>query len=135
MGVFDRKRQSHADWSGFLEHGVRFEGTLESPGTFRVDSHVSGDLTSEETLILGERASVNAKITAKAVIIAGKFDGTIHARTKVEIQSSAVVTGEIQTPCLIIAPGAIFDGRCHMLTAREPAKPITIPIRSAAARA
>jgi hypothetical protein len=32
-------------------------------------------------------------------------------------------------------PGAIFDGRCHMLSATEAAKPITIPIRSAAAHA
>jgi hypothetical protein len=32
-------------------------------------------------------------------------------------------------------PGAIFDGRCHMLSTAEAAKSITIPIRSAAAHA
>jgi len=37
----------------------------------------------------------------------------------VEIQAKGVVTGEIHTPCLVIEPGGIFDGRCHMLAASE----------------
>jgi len=69
------------------------------------------------------------------VMIAGRFDGIIQARSKVEIQTKAIVTGEIHTPCLIIEPGAVFDGRCHVVGAKDPAKPITIPIRSVVAQA
>jgi cytoskeletal protein CcmA (bactofilin family) len=133
--MFDRKQQDSGEWSGFLEKGVRLEGKLESPGTLRIDSLMKGTLTSEATLILGEDARVDGEISANAVIIAGRFDGVIHARDRVEIQAKAIVTGEIQTPCLIIEPGAIFDGRCVMPAAKEPAKVITIPIRSAAAHA
>ena len=46
-----------------------------------------------------------------------------------EIQAKGVVTGEIHAPCLVIEPGGIFDGRCHMLAASESTKPLTIPIR------
>ena len=79
-----------------------------------------------------------AQIEGNYVIIGGRFDGTIKASGKVEIQTNAIVTGEIHTPCLIIEPGAVFDGRCHMLAATKQAespKTITIPIRSAAAQA
>jgi cytoskeletal protein CcmA (bactofilin family) len=65
------------------------------------------------------------------VVIAGKFDGVIFAKGRVEIQAKGVVTGEIHTPCLMIEPGGIFDGRCHMLAASESTKPLTIPIRAA----
>ena len=48
-----------------------------------------------------------------------------------EIQAKGTVTGEIHTPCLVIEPGGIFDGQCHMLAASEASKPLTIPIRAA----
>ena len=130
-GRSDRKQQNSAEWTGFLEQGVKLEGRLEFSGTFRIDSSIKGTLVSEDTLILGEHAVVEGEIIGNRVMIGGRFDGTIQARGKVEIQPQAVVTGEIHTPCLVIEPGAIFDGQCHMLAQTEAAKPVTIPIRSA----
>jgi cytoskeletal protein CcmA (bactofilin family) len=135
MAWFDRNRQDSGDWTGFLEQGVKLEGRLESNGTFRIDSSMKGTLVSEETLILGDNASVQGQIEGNHVIISGRFDGTIRARGKVELKTKAIVTGEIHCPCLIIEPGAVFDGNCQMLGADETSKPITIPIRSVAASA
>jgi cytoskeletal protein CcmA (bactofilin family) len=139
LSWFDRKNQDSSEWTGFLEKGVRFEGTLQVAGTFRLDAAVKGTLVSSETLILGEHSSMEGTIEGNSVIIGGRFDGVINARGRVEIQTRAIVTGEIHTPCLIIEPGAVFDGRCHMLpatqTASEASKIITIPIRSLAAQA
>jgi cytoskeletal protein CcmA (bactofilin family) len=128
----DRKDHESGEWSGFLERGVNVEGKLETTGTFRIDSPMKGSLISDEKLILGPNARIVGQIDGNYVIIAGRFDGTIKAKGKVEIQTKAIVTGEIHTPCLIIEPGAVFDGRCHMLATNQAAKTITIPIRSAA---
>jgi len=129
---FDRKRQDPSEWTGFLERGVKVEGKIETAGTFRIDSAMKGTLVSEDSLILGENANVEGEIIGNRVVIAGRFDGSIRAKGRVEIQPSAVVTGEIHSPCVVIEPGAIFDGHCHMPAPAEPAKPVTIPIRSAA---
>lgn len=131
--LFDRKAQESGEWSGFLEKGTRVEGKLESPGTLRLDSQVKGTIVCEATLIFGENARGNGELGGNSVLIAGHFDGLIRARTKVDLQPKAIVTGEIETPCLLIEPGAVFDGRCHIITAKDPTKPITIPIHSAAA--
>ena len=131
-GFFDRKRAESDEWTGFLEKGVKVDGKLECTGTFRIDSVLKGALISDEILVLGENATVEGEISGNYVIIAGRFDGIIKAKGKVEIQTKAIVTGEIHTPCLIIEPGAVFDGKCHMLSATQAAKPVTIPIRSAA---
>ena len=128
----DRKNHESGEWSGFLEKGVAVEGKLDTTGTFRIDSPMKGTLTSNEKLILGKNARIEGQIEGNYVVIAGRFDGTIKAKGKVEIQTKAIVTGEIHTPCLIIEPGAVFDGRCHMLATNQTAKTITIPIRSAA---
>jgi cytoskeletal protein CcmA (bactofilin family) len=132
MGIFERKKDESGEWTGFLEKEVKFEGKLETGGTFRIDSAAKGTIISTETLIIGENASVEGMIQGNYVVIAGRFDGTIEAKGKVEIQPKAIVTGEVHTPCLIIEPGAVFDGRCHILSPAKTAKPITIPIRSAA---
>jgi len=132
MGWFDRKKNDSSEWTGFIEKGVRLEGKLEAPGTFRIDSAMKGTVTSDDTLVLGEHASVEGQIHGNRVVIAGRFDGVIRARGRVEIQPNAIVTGEIHSPCLVIEPGAIFDGQCHMIAETEAAKPVTIPIRSAA---
>jgi cytoskeletal protein CcmA (bactofilin family) len=135
LGWFDRKRQDSGEWTGFLEQGVKLEGRLESTGTFRVDCASKGTLVSHETLILGENASVEGEIEGNHVIIAGRFHGTVRAKGRVEIQTKAIVSGEIFTPCLVMEPGALFDGRCHMLTSAQAATPVVIPIRSVAAHA
>lgn len=129
------KKSDSGDWAGFLENGVRLEGKLEAPGTFRIDCEMKGEAISGDTLIMGERSNFSGQASGSYIVIAGRFDGIIQAKGKVEIKTKAIVTGEIHTPCLIIEPGAVFDGRVHMLSATQAAKPITIPVRSMAASA
>ena len=131
MAWFDGKKSDPAEWTGFLEQGVKVEGKLEASGTFRIDSALKGTVTSDDTLVLGEHALVEGNIHGNYVIIAGRFDGVIRARGRVEILPNAIVTGEIHSPCLVIEPGAVFDGQCHMLAPTEASKAVTIPIRSA----
>ena len=123
------KDTQQLEFTGFLDKGVRFEGTLEASGVFRIDAQVKGNVISSHSLILGEGARVEGQIEGNHVVISGKFDGVIFAKGRVEIQAKGVVTGEIHSPCLVIEPGGIFDGQCHMLAASESTKPLTIPIR------
>ena len=132
--ILERMQKEGGEWSGFLEQGVRIEGKLELPGTFRIDSQLRGSIASGEMLILGENSAVEGEIDGNAVTIAGKFDGRIQARSKVEIDAKAVVTAEIRTPCLIIEAGAMVDGQCHVVMGPDGSKPVTIPIRSVGAR-
>lgn len=124
------KKEESGEFTGFLDKGVRFEGTFEASGVFRIDGQAKGTLLSSHSLILGEDARVEGQIDGNHIVISGKFDGVILAKGRVEIQAKGVVTGEIHTPCLVMEPGAIFDGHCHMLTASESSKPLTIPIRA-----
>ena len=129
-GWLDRKKHESVEWTGFLEEGVQFEGALQVGGTFRIDSAAKGTIVSRGTLILGQHAMVEGDITGDAVLIAGRFAGKLCASGRDEIQASAVVTGDIQTPCLLIEPGGVFDGRCLVPTAIGEAPPLSIPIRS-----
>jgi cytoskeletal protein CcmA (bactofilin family) len=128
----DKKNSESSEWTGFLEKGVRLEGKLESSGTLRIDSAMKGTLVSEGVLILGEHAQVEGEINGNRVVILGRFTGTIRAKGRVEIHPEAIVSAEVHTPCLVIEPGSVFDGECHMPQSGDAAKPVAIPIRSIA---
>lgn len=118
------------NWTGFVEQGVRFEGKLEVSGIFRIDGELKGTIISDHSLVLGQNARVEGQIEGNHVLIAGRFDGTIFAKSRVEIQSKAMVSGEIYSPCLVIHPGGMFDGNCHMIASTPVSKTVSIPVRS-----
>jgi cytoskeletal protein CcmA (bactofilin family) len=125
-------KDAHSEqWTGFIDQGVTLEGTLTVTGTFRIDGNIKGNIISEQTVILGEGAKVEGQIEGNRVVISGRFDGVIFAKGRVEIEAKGVVTGEVHSPCMVINPGGIFDGRCHMLASSDAASSVTIPIRAA----
>lgn len=127
-----RKERSAVEWTGFLERGVKVEGRLETTGTFRIDAGMKGHLISEDTLIIGEHAVMEGEITGNEVIVAGRCDGIIRGKARVELQRNAIVAGEVHTACLILEPGAVFDGQCFLFNSTEESAAIAIPVRSGA---
>src|SRR5437879_13127863 len=99
---FGKRESSKAvpEWTGFLDRSVRFEGTLECPGTFRVEGDVKGLLISTHTLILGYEARVEGQIEGNNVVISGHFNDVIFEIGKVEILNNRIATGEFHLHCL-----------------------------------
>ncbi|HVU52578.1 MAG TPA: polymer-forming cytoskeletal protein [Polyangia bacterium] len=97
-----------------LGRGSEFEGKLSFEGTVRVDGKLSGEIFTDDVLIIGEGAEVNAEISVGAIIIEGTVHGNIHAKRSVEIHTPARVRGNISTPSLSIDKGVTFDGNCQM---------------------
>ena len=115
-----------------LGRGTSFEGKLTFEGTVRIDGRLSGEVFSDDVLVIGEGAQVKAKIEVGTLIVEGNVEGNIHASQLVELHAPARVRGNIETPQLYIDKGVIFEGNCKMegLTPRkkEPAgKPPAAP--------
>ena len=103
-----------SDVTTLLGRGSEFEGKLSFEGTVRIDGKLSGEIFTDDTLIIGEGAEVNAEINVGAVVIEGTVHGNIHAKRSVEIRTPGRVRGNISTPSLFIEKGVVFDGQCQM---------------------
>jgi len=90
------------------------EGTIEVQGGLRVDGMVRGRISATESLAIGDSGRIEADMTVKIAVIGGKVVGSIFAQDKIELQSKAIVEGDITTKNLIVEEGAIFHGRCNM---------------------
>jgi cytoskeletal protein CcmA (bactofilin family) len=106
--------------SGFVGHGTTLTGETEFHAMLRVDGHLIGTVTSEAgTLIIGTNGQVDANIMVAAAMINGTINGDVIASEKLQLGRTARVMGNIQSPRLIIEEGAILEGSCSMLKARE----------------
>ncbi|HKY49950.1 MAG TPA: polymer-forming cytoskeletal protein [Candidatus Limnocylindria bacterium] len=90
---------------------LRFEGAVQIDGTF------NGSITTNDLLIIGERAKIGADISCGSAIVSGEVTGNIKARDSVELHAHARVKGDILSPTLAIDKGAVFDGSSKMAAA------------------
>lgn len=106
--------------SGFVGHGTTLTGETEFHAMLRVDGHLVGTVSSEAgTLIIGTNGQVDANVTVAAAMVNGTVNGDIVASEKLQLGRTARVLGNIQSPRLIVEEGAILEGSCSMLKARE----------------
>lgn len=97
-----------------LGRGSEFEGKLTFEGTVRIDGKLSGEIFSEDVLVVGEGAMVNAEIDVGVIIVEGNVTGNIRAKRAVELHAPARVKGNIETPSLYIDKGVLFEGFSKM---------------------
>ena len=124
------KKERRADSiSTFLGADASVEGAIEFQGTIRVDGKVSGKISSNGgTLIVGEKARIDADISVGVVVIMGEVNGTIVAKDRIEVYPPGRIGGDIQAPVISIEPGGIFNGCCAMKTpAASEGKTATTP--------
>ena len=130
MGLFN-KRKSVAqppigDGYSVLDAHLTIIGDIETDGTLRVDGRLEGSVRRGGVVILGIGATVVGNVAAREVVVSGTVQGDIRAADRVELQPTAVVTGDIEAGTILIQEGGVLRGRLCVRPAGE-AVPVTIP--------
>ena len=102
--------------NAYFGKGSKFSGKLSFEGIVRVDGKVEGEIQSNDKLIIGDSAEIQANITVRDVAISGVVRGDIIAEGRIELNRSGKLYGNIRTPSLVIHEGAYFEGQCTMNT-------------------
>lgn len=100
--------------TGVLDRGSELEGVLSFEGAFRIGGVFRGKIFTDDVLIIGEGAMVEAEIEVGTLIVSGELTGSVRAKDRVEIHYPAVFRGNIQTPSLMVADGVVFEGVSQM---------------------
>jgi cytoskeletal protein CcmA (bactofilin family) len=100
--------------TAFIDQGSTFEGKLSFKDTVRIDGGFTGEIESENTLIVGESGEIEASIRSTTVVISGTVVGDIKATHQVFLHKTARVEGDIETPSIVVEEGAVFNGRLSM---------------------
>ena len=112
------RRDKKHETEKVLDVDASMQGTLifKDYVNLRISGTFEGVLNTKGNLMIGEQAVINADITGESIIVAGKVTGNITALKDLKLISPARVIGDIRSPLLSIAEGAVFDGTSRMLS-------------------
>jgi cytoskeletal protein CcmA (bactofilin family) len=98
--------------TAWIGKSLRVEGRIVSQENLTIDGEIDGTIeVGDHNLMIGAGAAVKADLTAKTITINGSVTGNVLATDKVHLQATGSVDGDITTPRLIMADGAVIKGR------------------------
>ena len=122
MSAQDESYEETVEINTLLGSGSHFNGKLTFAGTVRIDGEFTGEIFSDDILVVGEGGHVHAEVEIGSMVIEGTVEGNIRAKRSVEIHAPGLVRGNIVTPSLFIDRGVVFQGSCEMVDEQAAAR-------------
>jgi cytoskeletal protein CcmA (bactofilin family) len=98
--------------SAWIGKSLVIQGKIISSEDLTINGQVEGTIElGDHSLIIGVGAAIQANLVAKDIIISGAVTGNVRASDKVDLRPTGSVEGDITTPRLVMADGAIIKGR------------------------
>ena len=112
-----------SDVVSVIAPGLTVLGDMECDGTVRVEGRVEGSIRASKSVVVGKNGHVTGDIETQDVVIAGGVVGTVSGASRVELQESCRIEGDIRSRRIKLEEGGQVEGRFHMSKAvsAEPA--------------
>ena len=94
--------------------GLRVIGDCETSGTIRVEGSVEGSIRAAKAVVIGKDGRVQGDITTQDAVISGTVVGTLVVESRLELQSTCKIEGEVQAARLQLEEGAVLNGTLSM---------------------
>ena len=90
------------------------DGEITGEEALVVQGTIKGKISLSESIYVESSARVEADMEAETVEIGGVVTGNITANSKVELKAESKMIGDINSPRILIADGALFKGSIDM---------------------
>jgi len=98
--------------TAWIGQGVVIEGRITSAQDLRVDGKVEGEIeVGDHGLIIGAAAAIKANLVARSIVISGAVTGNVTATERIDLHPAGSITGDIRSPRLVVAEGAVITGK------------------------
>lgn len=94
--------------------GTRVKGDVEADGTLRVEGVVEGMIRAAKAVVVGKDGVVIGDITTQDAVIGGKVTGKIVAESRLELQATCLIDGEIRARRVKLDEGGKVNGQVAM---------------------
>jgi cytoskeletal protein CcmA (bactofilin family) len=94
---------------------IVIKGDISGSEDLVIAGRVEGSITlAGRILTLAEGSHVVGEIEAGTVVLSGRVQGTVEAKDRLEVKSTAVVDGQLNTSRLIVADGSQMKAKVEM---------------------
>jgi cytoskeletal protein CcmA (bactofilin family) len=94
--------------------GMTVVGDCQTDGTIRIEGTVSGSIQAGKAVVVGREATVEGDITTQDAVIAGAVHGTLVAASRLELQATSRIEGDVRARRMHLEEGAILNGTVQM---------------------
>ena len=114
----DRTSQGSAPESviSIVGPGMKIVGDCETDGTLRVEGAVQGSIRAAKAVVIGKDGLVIGDVFTQDAVVSGRVEGSVTAESRLELQATCRIDGEVSTPRLQLEEGAVFNGSVNMMT-------------------
>jgi|SRR5687768_5816937 len=109
--------------------GTTVKGDCETDGTLRVEGTVEGMIKAGKAVVVGKDGVVIGDIATQDAVIGGKVTGTVIAESRLELQATCVIDGEIRARRVKLDEGGKINGTFAMLNEAANRQPEPVPVR------
>lgn len=102
-----------------ISAGTRFEGALTCSGDLSVAGEVIGPGQLDGMLTLATTGDWRGTVTCAHALLAGHFEGELTVTGKLEIRSTAFISGHVTAQHIAIAEGAQVAASMQVRSGRE----------------
>jgi cytoskeletal protein CcmA (bactofilin family) len=89
-------------------------GDIKCGGTVRIEGRVKGSIEAAKSVVIGKDGTVTGDITTREIVVAGSIKGTIVGESRIELQDTCRIKGNVHSPRIRLDEGGQVDGRLHM---------------------
>jgi cytoskeletal protein CcmA (bactofilin family) len=100
----------HENAISIIGPGMRVIGDCETEGTIRVEGLVQGTVRAAKAVVIGKDGSVQGDVYTQDAVVGGKVVGTIVAESRLELQATCVIDGEIRARRIKLDEGGRVNG-------------------------
>jgi len=93
--------------------GMKVNGDVETEGTIRIEGRVEGTVRAGKAVVVGKDGRIKGDIFTQDAVVGGEVNGTIVAESRIELQATCVVEGEIRARRIQLDEGGRVNGKVH----------------------
>ncbi|MFO7812515.1 MAG: polymer-forming cytoskeletal protein [Pelovirga sp.] len=112
----NNKRSSSDVVDVYISRGITIEGNLSFNLSAIIEGNFNGNIKKGRYLTAAENSHITGNIQVDYIVICGCVTGNINAAKSVNVKKTAKIYGDIETPELNLAKGAVFTGKFKMLS-------------------
>lgn len=94
--------------------GMRVVGDCDADGAIRVEGTVQGNIRAGKAVVVGKGGVVDGDIFTQDAVIAGTVKGVLRVESRLEVQASSNIEGEIIASKMQLEEGAMLNGTVQM---------------------
>lgn len=112
--VLGRTLDSIIRFTSSIGEGSTFTGSFSGGENIVVRGEVCGESDVQGAVVIADSGHWVGQLKADIVVVAGKVEGDISAREKIEVLNGAHIKGNLVSPVIAMETGAIHEGHLSM---------------------